>query len=171
LFLTRLSFIIPVYIIKSIAVDETLPTYLYNTEGVVIAKTQRGRTMLIYEGYKYVENRQSKKNHFWRCARYVKHGCRATLVTAKHMNTTPLIRTSGNPHSHPEEQTYDRTVMGWKSTKSELLSEDLNIIEMATMNAGEHQLQYSVLQTQEEKSGDEDGGDGEGTTTLYCVAP
>uniref|UniRef100_A0A182MBE5 FLYWCH-type domain-containing protein n=1 Tax=Anopheles culicifacies TaxID=139723 RepID=A0A182MBE5_9DIPT len=36
--------------------------------------TQRGRTMLIFSGYKFVENRQSKRNIFWRCARYVKHG-------------------------------------------------------------------------------------------------
>uniref|UniRef100_A0A8W7PB48 FLYWCH-type domain-containing protein n=1 Tax=Anopheles coluzzii TaxID=1518534 RepID=A0A8W7PB48_ANOCL len=45
--------------------------------------TQRGRTMLIFSGYKFVENRQSKRNIFWRCARYVKHGCRAACVTSK----------------------------------------------------------------------------------------
>lgn len=40
-------------------------------------KTQRGRTMLVYDGFRYVINRESQKNTFWRCQRYVKFGCRA----------------------------------------------------------------------------------------------
>uniref|UniRef100_A0A182F8L4 FLYWCH-type domain-containing protein n=1 Tax=Anopheles albimanus TaxID=7167 RepID=A0A182F8L4_ANOAL len=45
---------------------------------IQFTNTQRGRIMLNYAGYKYVQNRQSTKNIFWRCARYVKHGCRAS---------------------------------------------------------------------------------------------
>jgi hypothetical protein len=41
------------------------------------SKTQRQKTMLNYEGFQYVVNRQSQKNTFWRCNRYVKYGCRA----------------------------------------------------------------------------------------------
>ncbi|XP_049532502.1 modifier of mdg4-like isoform X35 [Anopheles darlingi] len=70
---------------------------------VQFTNTQRGRTMLNYAGYKYVQNRQSTKNIFWRCARYVKHGCRASCVTAKHSTSEYLIRRSGTAHSHPSE--------------------------------------------------------------------
>uniref|UniRef100_A0A4Y0API9 BTB domain-containing protein n=1 Tax=Anopheles funestus TaxID=62324 RepID=A0A4Y0API9_ANOFN len=65
--------------------------------------TQRGRTMLIFSGYKFVENRQSKRNIFWRCARYVKHGCRAACVTSKNSTTSQSIRLTGLAHSHPPE--------------------------------------------------------------------
>lgn len=69
---------------------------------IVYAKTQRGRAMLIYQGYKYVKNRHSSTNLFWRCARYVKHGCRATLVTSRDSDP-PTIRLSETKHSHPRE--------------------------------------------------------------------
>uniref|UniRef100_A0A182SQT0 FLYWCH-type domain-containing protein n=1 Tax=Anopheles maculatus TaxID=74869 RepID=A0A182SQT0_9DIPT len=65
--------------------------------------TQRGRTMLIFSGYKFVENRQSKRNIFWRCARYVKHGCRAACVTSKNSAGAQSIRLTGLAHSHPPE--------------------------------------------------------------------
>lgn len=68
-------------------------------------KTQRGRDMLIYEGYRYVENRQSTKNKFWRCSRYVKYGCRATIVTSKNPDELS-VRLAGLAHSHgPEKRT------------------------------------------------------------------
>ncbi|XP_052858424.1 modifier of mdg4-like isoform X11 [Drosophila gunungcola] len=68
--------------------------------------TQRGRVMLVYEGYRYVVNRQSLKNIFWRCSRYVKHSCRATLVTSKIQDVT--IRIAGAPHTHgPEVNSMD----------------------------------------------------------------
>jgi hypothetical protein len=110
-------------------VDDAIPLHLYNMEGVLISKTQRGRAMLIFEGYKYVENRQSKKNHFWRCARYVKHGCRATLVTSKHLNVTPLIRQSGHDHSHPTEMLARYYYADAKQQQLTLLTDDIDIIE------------------------------------------
>ncbi|XP_034137637.1 modifier of mdg4-like isoform X14 [Drosophila guanche] len=68
--------------------------------------TQRGRVMLVYEGYRYVVNRQSLKNVFWRCSRYVKHSCRATLVTSKVQDVT--LRIAGSPHTHgPEVNSMD----------------------------------------------------------------
>ncbi|XP_026845109.1 modifier of mdg4 isoform X15 [Drosophila persimilis] len=68
--------------------------------------TQRGRVMLVYEGYRYVVNRQSLKNVFWRCSRYVKHSCRATLVTSKVQDVT--LRIAGSPHTHgPEVNSLD----------------------------------------------------------------
>ncbi|KPU80821.1 uncharacterized protein Dana_GF18944, isoform G [Drosophila ananassae] len=68
--------------------------------------TQRGRVMLIYAGYRYVVNRQSLKNVFWRCSRYVKHSCRATLVTSKVQDVT--LRIAGAPHTHgPEVNSMD----------------------------------------------------------------
>ncbi len=66
--------------------------------------TQRGRTMLCYNGYNFVENRQSTKNVFWRCSRYVKYGCRATVVTSKSPNEL-TIRMSGTAHTHDFEKT------------------------------------------------------------------
>ncbi|KRK03030.1 modifier of mdg4 isoform X13 [Drosophila yakuba] len=70
--------------------------------------TQRGRVMLVYEGYRYVVNRQSLKNVFWRCSRYVKHSCRATLVTSKVQDVT--LRIAGAPHTHgPEVNSMDLT--------------------------------------------------------------
>uniref|UniRef100_A0A182NKW8 BEN domain-containing protein n=1 Tax=Anopheles dirus TaxID=7168 RepID=A0A182NKW8_9DIPT len=65
--------------------------------------TQRGRTMLNFGGYRFVENRQSKRNIFWRCACYVKHSCRAACVTSKSSFNEQLIRLTGLAHSHPPE--------------------------------------------------------------------
>lgn len=64
-------------------------------------KTQRGRTMLVYDGFKYVVNRESQKNVFWRCNRYVKFGCRAGAVTSKMDDQT--IRLT-HIHSHTREK-------------------------------------------------------------------
>ncbi|XP_058451131.1 modifier of mdg4-like isoform X18 [Malaya genurostris] len=72
---------------------------------IQFTKTQRGRIMLIYDGYKYVENRQSNKNVFWRCSKYVKFGCRATCVTSKNPADYP-IRLAGSAHSHGPEKIY-----------------------------------------------------------------
>ncbi|XP_059220138.1 uncharacterized protein LOC106083494 [Stomoxys calcitrans] len=80
--------------------DRNTATYIqYST-------TQRGRVMLIYNGYRYVENRQSHKNIFWRCSRYVKYGCRATVVTSK-INDDVSIRVAGSPHTHEPEMKAD----------------------------------------------------------------
>nr|XP_029723719.1 modifier of mdg4-like isoform X29 [Aedes albopictus] len=73
---------------------------------IEFSRTQRGRTMLIYDGYKYVENRQSNKNVFWRCSKYVKYACRATCVTSKSPSECP-IRLAGNAHSHGPEKMLD----------------------------------------------------------------
>jgi hypothetical protein len=59
--------------------------------------------MLVYEGFKYVVNRESQKNTFWRCNRYVKFGCRAGAVTSKDGHGEQTIRLTHN-HSHPEEK-------------------------------------------------------------------
>lgn len=76
------------------------------TEPVKYGKTQRGRRMLYFEGYRYVENRQSAKNIFWRCSRYVKYGCRATVSTSKEPDKM-TIRVTGLTHSHPPESKCD----------------------------------------------------------------
>lgn len=65
-------------------------------------KTQRGKAMLVYDGYKYVTNRESLKNIFWRCNRYVKYGCKAGAVTSKHEESELPIRLT-HQHSHPRE--------------------------------------------------------------------
>lgn len=89
--------------IKYIFEDKNATTYIqYST-------TQRGRVMLIYNGYRYVENRQSHKNIFWRCSRYVKYGCRATVVTSK-VNDDVSIRVAGSPHTHEPEMKTDALV-------------------------------------------------------------
>lgn len=87
---------------KKIFLDENT----YKSEDAVVhyTTTQRGRTMLCYNGYNFVENRQSTKNTFWRCSRYVKYGCRATVVTSKSPNEL-TIRTSGQQHTHDCEKT------------------------------------------------------------------
>ncbi|XP_017056939.1 modifier of mdg4-like isoform X14 [Drosophila ficusphila] len=78
------------------------------TTSIQYTTTQRGRVMLVYEGYRYVVNRQSLKNVFWRCSRYVKHSCRATLVTSKLQDVT--LRIAGAPHTHgPEVNSMDIT--------------------------------------------------------------
>ncbi|XP_030374922.1 modifier of mdg4-like isoform X13 [Scaptodrosophila lebanonensis] len=71
--------------------------------------TQRGRIMLIYNGYRYVVNRQSLKNVFWRCSRYVKFCCRATLVTSK-VNDDMALRIAGAPHTHGPEVGTDNSI-------------------------------------------------------------
>lgn len=59
--------------------------------------------MLVYRGFKYVVNRESTKNTFWRCNRYVKFDCRAGAVTAKNDSGEPTIRLT-HEHSHNEEK-------------------------------------------------------------------
>lgn len=74
--------------------------YVSNLE---FARTQRGRKMLCYEGYRYVTNQNSAKNVFWRCSHYVKFGCRASVVTSKDMS---MLRYAGSQHSHlPDRST------------------------------------------------------------------
>ncbi|XP_068152132.1 uncharacterized protein [Drosophila tropicalis] len=75
------------------------------TTNIQYSTTQRGRIMLVYDGYRYVVNRQSLKNVFWRCSRYVKHCCRATLVTSKVNDVT--LRIAGAPHTHGPEMKTD----------------------------------------------------------------
>ncbi|KAM7363404.1 modifier of mdg4 isoform 14-T14 [Cochliomyia hominivorax] len=105
--------------IKYIFEDKNPTTYIqYST-------TQRGRVMLIYNGYRYVENRQSHKNIFWRCSRYVKYGCRATVVTSK-INDDVSIRVAGSPHTHEPEMKTDTLVemtpdFGLEDTKMGLM--------------------------------------------------
>lgn len=70
-------------------------------ENLEFAKTQRGRNMLCYEGYRYVANQSSTKNIFWRCSHYVKFGCRASIVTAKDMT---MLRYAGAAHSHEADK-------------------------------------------------------------------
>ncbi|XP_067618555.1 modifier of mdg4-like isoform X12 [Eurosta solidaginis] len=81
-----------------------------NTTYLQYSTTQRGRVMLIYNGYRYVENRQSHKNIFWRCSRYVKYGCRATVVTSKLHDDVSAIRVTGAPHTHEQEIKTDNLV-------------------------------------------------------------
>lgn len=69
---------------------------------LAFTKTQRGRSMLVYDGFKYVVNRESQKNIFWRCNRYVKFGCRAGAVTSKNEDQT--IRLT-HIHSHSRDKT------------------------------------------------------------------
>uniref|UniRef100_A0A182URS7 FLYWCH-type domain-containing protein n=1 Tax=Anopheles merus TaxID=30066 RepID=A0A182URS7_ANOME len=89
--------------------------------------TQRGRTMLIFSGYKFVENRQSKRNIFWRCARYVKHGCRAACVTSKNCaGNDQSIRLTGMTHSHPPEDT--ATASAGAGGKEEEQGQELEMI-------------------------------------------
>ncbi|XP_063705185.1 modifier of mdg4-like isoform X13 [Culicoides brevitarsis] len=91
------------YLIK-IEGKESLQGMIAST--ISFTKTQRGRVMLCYKGYKYVENRQSSRHIFWRCSRYVKYKCRATLVTTKDSNQ-PIIRETGIEHTHIEESSTD----------------------------------------------------------------
>lgn len=68
---------------------------------IKIAKTQRGRDMLLYDGYRYVTNRTSTKNIFWRCSHYVKYSCRASVVTTKDLT---FSRAVGSQHSHDPDK-------------------------------------------------------------------
>ncbi|XP_004530743.1 modifier of mdg4 isoform X14 [Ceratitis capitata] len=90
--------------LKYIYEDKNTTTYLQ------YATTQRGRVMLVYNGYRYVENRQSHKNIFWRCSRYVKYGCRATVVTSKLHDDVSAVRVTGAPHTHDQEVKTDNIV-------------------------------------------------------------
>lgn len=69
------------------------------------AKTQRGGRMLVFEGYSYVENRQSSKRVFWRCNKYMKFECRARVVTSK--LDPNEIRILARSHTHPPQRSSD----------------------------------------------------------------
>lgn len=118
------------------------------------AKTQRGRDMLIYAGYRYVENRQSNKNKFWRCSRYVKFGCRATIVTSKHPAEFS-VRLSGLAHSHgPEKKQGDARLIRagpHREIRNEPTSEDAVLVAAATDAADESDsdsddIDYDLMQ-------------------------
>ncbi|XP_037029112.1 modifier of mdg4 isoform X20 [Bradysia coprophila] len=100
--------------------NEAQDEITYKTEDAIVhyTTTQRGRTMLCYNGYNFVENRQSTKNVFWRCSRYVKYGCRATVVTSKSPNEL-TIRTSGQQHTHDFEKTKFVMAPKFDKTKKE----------------------------------------------------
>lgn len=43
-------------------------------------KTQKGKTMVIYRGYRYIHERNVKSKKYWRCAYYTtKYKCNARL--------------------------------------------------------------------------------------------
>uniref|UniRef100_A0A1B0GHA6 FLYWCH-type domain-containing protein n=2 Tax=Lutzomyia longipalpis TaxID=7200 RepID=A0A1B0GHA6_LUTLO len=69
--------------------------------------------MLVHDGYRYVSNRESSKHIFWRCSRYVKYHCRATVVTSKN-NNAPSIRISGPEHTHEPEMQKDMQYLNLK---------------------------------------------------------
>jgi FLYWCH zinc finger domain len=93
--------------------------YLIETEPIVnelpiqLSVTQRGRTMLVYDGYQYVTNRQSANHIFWRCSRYTKFNCRATLVTGK---TKPLVQFKQKQHTHDKENFTKSVLVGATDT-------------------------------------------------------
>lgn len=89
-------------------------TVLVMSAQLCFTKTQRGRTMLVYDGFKYVVNRQSQKNTFWRCNRYVKYGCRAGAVTSKGDDKDQTIRLT-HTHSHPKEKLQNELDFSYKS--------------------------------------------------------
>jgi FLYWCH zinc finger domain len=61
--------------------------------------------MLVFDGFKYVMNRESQKNIFWRCSRYVRFGCRAGAVTSKSASDEQTIRLT-HTHSHAADKIY-----------------------------------------------------------------
>lgn len=86
-----------------------------SSEGITYTKTQRGGRMLVFEGYGYVENRQSTKNIFWRCNKYMKYQCKARVVTSKICDG--VIRILDHMHTHPATQTGSKYSMDneeWK---------------------------------------------------------
>lgn len=91
--------------------------------------------MLIYNGYRYVENRQSHKNIFWRCSRYVKYGCRATVVTSKVNDEAITIRIAGSAHTHDPE-IKNTGLEDWHVLSSDLKSDlkfnEDNLFKLAT---------------------------------------
>ncbi|XP_058057606.1 modifier of mdg4-like isoform X30 [Anopheles bellator] len=93
------------------AAQDKLPSNLWmnvKKTQIEFTNTQRGRTMLNIGGYKFVQNRESTKNIFWRCARYVKYGCRASCVTSKDVTNEYLVRLAGSSHSHAPEDGQSR---------------------------------------------------------------
>lgn len=100
--------------------------YVANLE---FMKTQRGRNMLCYDGYRYVTNQNSTKNIFWRCSHYVKFSCRASVVTSRDLT---MIRHAGTAHSHQP----DKKDMKWNEPTYLFMNFDL-IFRF-----------YSILQTE-----------------------
>lgn len=89
------------YILLLLIIIFSSTVLVLSSKRMSFTKTQRGRTMLVYDGFKYVVNRESQKNVFWRCNRYVKYGCRAGAVTSKINDHT--IRLT-HLHSHMREK-------------------------------------------------------------------
>lgn len=89
---------------------------VYAPSQLSYTRTQRGRRMLVHDGFKYVINRESQKNIFWRCNRYVRHECRAGAVTSKTIETIRLTHS----HSHSREKfTSDELMKAESSSKDE----------------------------------------------------
>lgn len=79
--------------------------------------------MLVYDGFKYVVNRESQKNIFWRCNRYVKFGCRAGAVTSKTDNRS--IRLT-HTHSHTKEKVSSHEMEEIIKTEAVFLQNNFN---------------------------------------------
>lgn len=113
--------------------------------------------MLIYAGYRYVQNRQSVQNRFWRCSSYVKYGCRARVVTSKCL-AEPTIRRAGSWHSHGAELT--------AGGSQDDLSAYMRTCAEGVAQPAEPTDVQQLFEASPAESGDESGGDGEATEAL-----
>uniref|UniRef100_A0A1B0GN81 Uncharacterized protein n=1 Tax=Phlebotomus papatasi TaxID=29031 RepID=A0A1B0GN81_PHLPP len=91
--------------------------------------------MLVHEGYRYVSNRESSKHIFWRCSRYVKYHCRATVVTSKNAHA-PSIRISGPEHTHDPEMHKDMQYISIKEEYEKKTAEQSKIWIFTTWCTG-----------------------------------
>ncbi|XP_062698335.1 uncharacterized protein LOC134284083 [Aedes albopictus] len=64
--------------------------------------TQKGRAMLLYNGYAYIKDRQAQKSCNWKCSLFGKLKCRARAVT-KEVNGRQMMKITKPLHNHTRD--------------------------------------------------------------------
>lgn len=64
-------------------------------------ETQRGGTILLINGNKFLKNRENKKKIFWKCHQYYRASkCPATAVVTK--QNVPIVSLQNTIHRHSD---------------------------------------------------------------------
>nr|XP_029723248.1 FLYWCH-type zinc finger-containing protein 1-like [Aedes albopictus] len=75
--------------------------------------TQKGRAMLLYNGYAYIKDRQAQKSCNWKCSLFGKLKCRARAVT-KEVNGRQMMKITKPLHNHTRNVIYVLSKRGTK---------------------------------------------------------
>jgi FLYWCH zinc finger domain len=74
----------------------------------VFTLSQRGKRMLIHNGFTYTLEREAKDSHFWKCSLFRRLMCKARAIT-KNFDGQELVRLTHRLHTHEAKRLKDQT--------------------------------------------------------------